>query len=204
MTDSLAAPWLAANLEALAAALGATVDVGGPGRWHLTTAVDGPVLQLQTASGGLVAAHSRRQPAAEAGRLVEAALDGRPCPPFAMVIGAGLGAVVDDLFARGPGTRVLVIEPDASGTAAFLGQRDWTATIHGGRLLVLSGPDYRGADRAWRLVPIGDTAPVVVVHPVLARDTRRTSGAPPPSVRASSPMREATPAPRPLSPRRIF
>ena len=88
-----------------------------------------------------------------------------------MVIGAGLGAIIDDLFARGAGTRVLVIEPDASGVTAFLGQRDWTAAIQSGRLLVLSGPDYRGADRAWRLVSIGDVAPLIVVHPVLARGT---------------------------------
>ena len=170
MTDSPAAPWLAANLDALAAALGTTVDACGAGCWHLTTAVDGPVLQLRTANGGLVAAHSRRQPAAEAGRLVDAALGGRPCPPFAMVIGAGLGAVVDDLLARGTATRVLVIEPDTSGVTAFLGQRDWTAAIRSGRLLVLSGPDYRGADRAWRLVSTGDAAPAIVVHPVLARE----------------------------------
>src|SRR4051812_30152126 len=109
MSDLPAAPWLAANLEVLGAALGTSIDPV-PGRWHLTSSADGPVLQLRTA-GGLVAAHSRRQPGAEAGRLVDAALDGRSCPPFAILIGAGLGAVVDELLARGA-TRVLVVEPD--------------------------------------------------------------------------------------------
>ncbi len=169
MTDPPAAPWLAANLDALAA-VGATVDVGAPGRWHLTSAADGPALQLQTASGALVAAHSRRQPAAEAERLVDAALGGRPCPPLAMVIGAGLGAVVDDLLARDAGVRVLVIEPDPSGAVAFLGLRDWTSAIRDRRLLVLSGPGYRGAERAWRVVPAVDAPPVIVIHPVLARE----------------------------------
>ena len=170
MTDSPAAPWLGANLEALAAVLAATIDVGNPGRWRLTSTPTGPVLQLQTASGGLVAAHSARQPAAEAGRLVDAALGGRPCPPFAMVIGAGLGAAVETLLDRDAAVRVLVIEPDPSGTAALLGHRDWTAAIAGGRLLVLTGPDFRGVERAWRVVPAGDAAPVVVVHPVLGRE----------------------------------
>ena len=51
MTDPPDAPWLAANLDALAAALETTVDAGTPGRWHLTSTPDGPVLQLQTAGG---------------------------------------------------------------------------------------------------------------------------------------------------------
>jgi hypothetical protein len=170
MTDSPAASWLTANLEALTAALGTTVTVGRDGRWVVTTGPDGPVLQLRTGGGALVAAHSRRQPAAEATRLVDDALGGRACPPFAMVIGAGLGAAVQTLLDRVASVRVLVIEPDPSGAAALLGYRDWTAPIAAGRLLVLVGADFRGAERAWRFVPASDEAPVVVVHPVLARE----------------------------------
>ncbi|MEO5821822.1 MAG: 6-hydroxymethylpterin diphosphokinase MptE-like protein [Vicinamibacteraceae bacterium] len=170
MADSPAAPWLAANLDALAAALGTPIDVGGDGHWVVTTAADGAVLNLKTAGGTLLAAHSRRQPAAEAARLVDDALGGRACPPVAMVIGAGLGATVETLLGRDASVRVLIIEPDPSGAAALLGHRDWTDAIAGGRLLVLIGPDFRGAEGAWRFVPVSDTAPVVVVHPVLARE----------------------------------
>jgi hypothetical protein len=169
MTDSPAS-WLATNLEALATALGTAVTVSGDGRWLVTAGPDGPVLQLRTAGGALVAAHSRRQPAAEAVRLVDHALGGRACPPFAMVIGAGLGASVQTLLDRDASVRVLVIEPDPSGAAALLGHRDWTAAIAAGRLLVLVGAAFRGAERAWRFVPTSEAAPVVVVHPVLARE----------------------------------
>jgi hypothetical protein len=170
MADSPAAPWLAANLKALAAALGADVALTGSGPWLATAAPEGINLQLRTAGGALVAAQSRRQPAAEAARLVDAALAGRACPPFALVIGAGLGAVVDDLLGRDATVRVLVVEPDASGAAAFLGHRDWTSPIRERRLLALAGPDFRGVEGAWRFVPAAEAAPVVVVHPVLARE----------------------------------
>lgn len=170
MTDSPVAPWLAANIEALAAVLGAGPTLTGSGPWVATVASEGVSLQVRTAAGVLVVAHSRRQPAAEAARLVDAALAGRACPPLALVIGAGLGWVVDNLLERAPTIRVLVVEPDASGATVFLGHRDWTALIRDRRLLVLTGPEFRGVEGAWRFVPSGDAAPVIVVHPVLARE----------------------------------
>jgi hypothetical protein len=170
MDASPAAPWLAANLEALAAVLGTEIALTGGGPWLATAAPDGITLQLRTAGGALVAAHSRRQPAAEATRVVDTALAGRACPPLVLVIGAGLGGVVEDLVRRDATVRVLVVEPDGSGAAAFLGHRDWTTLIRERRLLVLSGPEFRGVEGAWRFVPSGEAAPVIVVHPVLARE----------------------------------
>jgi hypothetical protein len=171
------ADWLDANLHALATALGTSSgsahDVraaSGEAEWILSRADEGPALHLRTAAGALVAAHSRRAPETEAARLIDAALAGRPQPALAIVIGAGLGYVVDALLGRDPSMRVLVVEPAASGAVAFLGHRDWRPAIADGRLVVLAGPDYRGADRAWQFVPSSDREPLVIAHPVLARE----------------------------------
>jgi 6-hydroxymethylpterin diphosphokinase MptE-like protein len=170
MSDPPASSILDANLAALDAALAASVRAGGDACWLRTASVEGPVLQLRTAAGALVAAHSRRRPDAEAARLVDEALAGRPHPGVAIVIGAGLGYVLDDLLARDATTRFVVIEPDASGVVPWLERRDWRDAIARGRLVVLAGPEYRGSERAWRVVGAGEAAPLIVVHPVLARE----------------------------------
>lgn len=168
MSDPPASSILDANLAALDAALAPLVRAEG--RWLHTASLEGAVLQLRTSTGALVAAHSRRHPEAEAARLVDDGLAGRPHPGVAIVVGAGLGYVLDDLLARDAATRFLVIEPDPSGVAPWLARRDWRDAIARGRLRVLTGPDYRGSEHAWRVVGAGEAVPLVIVHPVLARE----------------------------------
>lgn len=170
MSDPPASPVLDANLAALDSALAQRVRTAADGRWLQTASVDGPVLQLRTSTGSLVAAHSRRGPEAEATRLVDEGLAGRPQPGVAIVIAAGLGYVLDDLLARTATARLLVLEPDPSGLAAWLARRDWREAIAAGRLLVLAGPEYRGSEHAWRFVGADEAAPLVLAHPVFARE----------------------------------
>src|SRR5262245_43550915 len=100
MSDPPASSLLAGNLAALGAAPDPPARTAG-GRSARTPPVDGIVLPLRTAAGTLVAAHSRG-PEIEAARVVDDALAGRPHPGVAIVIGAGLGYVLDDLLSRDP------------------------------------------------------------------------------------------------------
>ena len=149
MAEPPVTPVLAGNLEALAAALGvASVTRPVDGRWQQTPTADGHVLQLRTAGGTLVAAHSQRAPDVEAARLVDAALAGRPHPAWAMVIGAGLGAVVDDAAGAGSRRRTCSSSSPIRPASRPARPSDWPSAIAAGRLLVLAGPDFRGVERA--------------------------------------------------------
>ena len=69
-----------------------------------------------------------------------------------ILVGVGEGLKVDELERESPSTRVLVVEPRPDSAAAMLARRDWSARIDAGLLRVLVGPDYAGADEAWRFV----------------------------------------------------
>jgi len=96
---------------------------------------------------------------------LEASLAGKPTPPLLIVIGSRGEDWLGYLDRRGPGTRVLLIEPDAAAAGEFLQRadaREWRAA---GRLVVLVDPDYAGADDAWRLFPLSVDAHKLVVNP---------------------------------------
>lgn len=107
-------------------------------------------------------------PVADAGRWIDGAAGGRPVPGTVCVIGAGLGHVVDLLEGR-PDTRVVLLEPEPATVPWFLARRDWRGAIDAGRLLVLAGPAFEGAQVAWRLFGDGAADPLVLAHPVLGR-----------------------------------
>ena len=90
---------------------------------------------------------------ADAARWLDHQLGGRPLPPLLVVIGLGQGYLLEVLEHRGFGTRVLALEPDPQLGHSFLARRDWTAWRDAGRLAHLVGPDYAGADDAWRMFP---------------------------------------------------
>jgi len=126
-------------------------------------------LDIQTEDGRWLPLHSRRDPVAEADRWLE------PCfakgdPAAIVIIGLGLGYVLDALERRSPATRVIALEPHQTAARACLERRDWTQWIDSGRLRLLIGPEYDGAAEAWRSLDAGGDAPPVLVHPVLARE----------------------------------
>jgi 6-hydroxymethylpterin diphosphokinase MptE-like protein len=129
-----------------------------------------PCVAIRTVDGRWVTLHSTRDPRAEA----KAQLDRHARPPSGslpralIVIGAGLGYIVDELLERDDDARVVVLEPEPAFAARLVG-RPAEAGHHVARVCVLSGPDYAGAADAWKLLDAADPNPPVLVHPVMAR-----------------------------------
>lgn len=120
--------------------------------------------------GRLVRLHGRT-PVAEADRLLAPILDTAvSSPSLIVVVGLGLGYLLDALEARGFAGRVIALEVEPATLDAMRARRSWTAWDASGRLRVVVGPGFDGLDdvRAW-LEPL-ETAPPVVEHPVLARE----------------------------------
>jgi hypothetical protein len=107
---------------------------------------------------------------AAASQWLDAALGEEALPPLLVAIGAADGYLLDVLERRAPDTRVLVLEPNRATAKTFLARRDWTAWRQSGRLVYLIGPDYAGADQAWRVFPGAHDACKVIVHPSMAQD----------------------------------
>jgi hypothetical protein len=127
-------------------------------------------LALRTPDGRWIHVHSRRDAAAEADRQTAPIFDHGEAPPALLVLGPGLGHVLESIERRAPLTRVVAIEPMPGCAAAMLGRRDWRDAIRSGRLMLLVGPHYAGDVDAWRLLDAQGLAPTVLVSPVLARE----------------------------------
>ncbi|MEO7272791.1 MAG: 6-hydroxymethylpterin diphosphokinase MptE-like protein [Vicinamibacterales bacterium] len=93
------------------------------------------------------------------------ALKDTPVPRVIGVVGLGDGSLLEALDRHAPGSRVLAIEPDPAAAATFLARSTWHAWHATGRLAYLAGPDYGGADEAWRIFPIGVIDPPVLITP---------------------------------------
>ncbi len=94
-------------------------------------------------------------------------LKGKPAPPLVALIGIGNGELFEALGRHAPDTRVLALEPDAGTAAAFRATGTGRAWIETGRVAFLAGPDYAGADEAWRCFPASGGSTPVLVHPSL-------------------------------------
>jgi hypothetical protein len=91
-------------------------------------------------------------------------------PALVIVIGAGLGYVLEAIERRGADTRIIAIEPFAAVARAMLQRRDWRDWIQSQRLTILIGPEYLDASDAWRRVDIRAGPPPILEHPVLTRE----------------------------------
>jgi hypothetical protein len=111
---------------------------------------------------------SHRERVEQAGRWLDSRLGGGAVPPLVVLIGLGDGFVLDAIARRSPDTRVLALEPDPRHAQRFLSADAWRPWRESGRLVYLTGPDYAGADQAWRIFPAGVTSPAVIPHPELA------------------------------------
>jgi hypothetical protein len=158
------------HLEANRAALPAAgrFAAGDPRAGGVECVWDGdtPAVFAYRGGGGRLTLHSQRDPWKEAERWLAAATRGTP-PDLVVVIGLGLGYLLDVLEETAPGVRVLAIEPVPALIEPLLLRRDWTGWLRGGRLTLLAGPAYEGRTGAWRL--LGERPPVLLVHPVVAR-----------------------------------
>jgi predicted O-methyltransferase YrrM len=153
---------LAANLEALdvrgadiAACLASSAQLDDSGRWDFG---DGRVLAL----------HSRLRPIEDAERALSGIVV-NGYPTHLVVIGLGLGYVLDAIERWPVATRVLAIETEPAILGAMLRRRDWRTWLESGRLQIVAAPDYAGSADAWLAFGATDLPPVVV-HPVLARE----------------------------------
>ncbi len=127
----------------------------------------GPTLSIRTPDGRWLQYHSRRDPVAEADRLVAPAF-ASGTPPVVVLVGSGLGYLIDAVERRSPDTRIITLEPWPVTIPMLHQRRDWTAAIDGGRLLILEGPEYGG--RVAAATRLGDHDAPVIVHPIVERE----------------------------------
>jgi hypothetical protein len=110
MTDTRARV-LEKNCAALRArGLGTPPADASGSRVRLESGPQGDGLSIETADGRWVSLHSRRDPLAEAERLVAPALEPGQSR-LLVIIGLGLGHVLDVLDRRAPDTTLLALEP---------------------------------------------------------------------------------------------
>lgn len=132
---------------------------------------DGQVLSARICdpSGAWVKMHSDRAPLDEAAAWwaqLPAAVTEAPTLALA---GGGLGYLLDVIEAAST-AHVLLLEPEPGLVPWLLARRDWSSLIQTGRLLILEGPDYADAGRAWGILSRAPRAtPPVIVHPVTSR-----------------------------------
>lgn len=145
----------------------------------LRAATAQPSVSVQTTDVGLKASiriddgrwvpvHTSADPNAAADRAVERFAAKQPT--LVLVVGLGLGYLLDALERRGSTTGVLAIEPIPAITLAMLGRRDWTTWLESGRLTILAGPDYPGASEAWGLLGPGASTPPTIMSRLLERE----------------------------------
>lgn len=111
--------------------------------------------------------HSERDPIGEAKAQLEQLSDGQ-LPKLLLVIGLGLGYVLEALEELEFPPRIVALEPSSALARAFLRRRDWRDWISSGRLALFVGPDYEALNDFGRSTEFKDQPPVLV-NPVLAR-----------------------------------
>jgi len=105
----------------------------------------------------------------EADRYLDAALTG-DLPPVVIVIGPGLGYILEAIERRAATTRIIAIEPFPAIARTMLERRDWRDWMRSGRLTLLTGPHYLGAADAWKVLDARAAAPPVLALPVIERE----------------------------------
>jgi hypothetical protein len=127
-------------------------------------------IAVRTRDDRLARLHSQRDPVSEADRLLDPLYAAGP-PHVVIVVGLGLGYILDAIERRPGQTKVVGLEPLPEAVAMMQSRRDWAAWTATRRLTLLTGPDYRGSTDAFRAIDVqSNDDPPVVVHPVLKRE----------------------------------
>jgi hypothetical protein len=109
---------------------------------------------------------------ARAERWLDEQLGRRQLPQLLVVIGLGAGELLEVLDRRSPRTRVLAFEPDPAAARDFGSDGRGTTWRDAGRLTYFAGPEYSGADQAWRVFPSDVDDHALVIDPVTAKRHR--------------------------------
>jgi hypothetical protein len=141
-----------------------------PSGWQLDLATSTPALNVPGAAGRLISLHSRRDPEAEAERLVAAA-GPSDAHAVAVVAGVGLGFVVEAIERAQPDLPIVLADTSFDRLVPSLSRRDWTSHIAGGQLGVFSPDVAADSGGLRRLLESRDGTLLVVPHPVLSRET---------------------------------
>ncbi len=107
-------------------------------------------------------------PADVAWRWVVGEYGDRQVPAVVATVGLGDGSLLEALDNNAPGTKVLAVEPDRVAASTVLRSPRIQAWVRSGRLTYLVGPDYSGADQAWRIFPTAVDESPILVHPASA------------------------------------
>ena len=116
--------------------------------------------------------HDEADPLAEA--RTQLAVVTADAPRAVAIVGAGLGYLTEAARTRWPDAVLVVLEPLRDLAEAAKARTP--ALYERGRVHILTGPDYAGADVLWKVFDAADAvspssglSPAVVVHPVLAQ-----------------------------------
>jgi hypothetical protein len=139
------------------------MKVAASAAWFPVHAADRP---LDEARAWLATA--LKNPALKNPALKNPALENAPEAVAICAIGAGAGWVIDAVEEVSGEMRVLVLEPEPAFCAEMLARRDFRRVIETGRLMILPGPAFEGAQNAWRLFARLASEPPMLVHPVIA------------------------------------
>jgi len=125
-------------------------------------------VSLRGDNGAWQRVHSLRNPHAEARRAVDDALAGQTMPPVVVLLGLGLGYIVDEVLERRPDARILALELAPELLPGFCRRRDWTTVLATQQVVVAAAPSFDIDLSGWREPEDGEP-PLVIVQPVIAR-----------------------------------
>jgi predicted O-methyltransferase YrrM len=140
-------------------AAGYAVDVDTSGRF--------PALKVARPDGRSVTLNGKWTPIEDADRWLTTVLRGWDSP-LIILIGLGLGYVLDALERRGSTATVIAFEPFPESLPYFLARRDWSSWLSSGRLRIASGPLYPEAPSRIAGLALPGEVPVLV-NPALTQ-----------------------------------
>jgi hypothetical protein len=87
-------------------------------------------------------------------------------PPLIIAVGLS-NQLLDALDRHHANSKILAIEPVRAVCRERMARPEWRSWTESGRLTLLAGPDYRGFQDAWRLIPRDAPQPPMLVDPEL-------------------------------------